>query len=695
MLSNSQAGFRRGKSTCDNATALWSAAQLASREGKYMVTLFLDIKNAFENVNIDILIGKYEALGINPDICHIIHKMFQYKDLVLVFEGKEIQRRSYTGTPQGSVLSPLSFNIYIDEVFRDLNVDIMGYADDLVIFNAHADVEEAMRQVQEAVNSVSDRLKSIQLCLSPQKSKYMIFRPSKNIPTLSSHIQIGGANVDCFDQFNFLGYIFEPRLRAKPHANYIRRKCFEFTNILRALCGVSWGSDPQNILLLYKGVLRPRIEYMAPLMLDYPTSEMIKLQRIQFKAIRIALGAMISTHTLALEQEAAIMPIPDRINYLSNQYVNRMISNISNPAIQYLDTYCNNYAHVPKLHQLYREKRSDFLIERHAMALQYQLSYTALVTLPRITYLNVKRNSTDLEVIKRKYARLVENKRSQFTVFTDGSKTAAKTSSAFWIPDIDMEASFSLNQTCTIFTAEAHAILEALRFIGVNERDRYLIISDSKSVLQAIGNYIHGRTHIYIAKIKNELDKLHNAGFTIEFLWIPGHSGIDGNIYVDSVAVNQTDTHLYPAITYTDLKQDDKGKAIRAWQDRWDSSIFGRHLYQLSPKVNTNPWFKGKRLPRRSTTMVCRLRFSHIRTRQHLFKVNMIDTNRCDCGTAQSIDHLTFTCPLVSHQGRNLLINSLNQIDAGNFTIQELLKKDDDRIYRILYRFYLDNNILI
>ena len=59
---------------------------------------------------------------------------------------------------------------------------------------------------------------------------------------------------------------------ANDHVTKIVRNCEHFINILRSLCGVSWGSDPQNLLRLYTGAFRPKLEYMSPILLDYTVS---------------------------------------------------------------------------------------------------------------------------------------------------------------------------------------------------------------------------------------------------------------------------------------------------------------------------------------------------------------------------------------------------------------------------------------
>ncbi|XP_075160455.1 uncharacterized protein LOC142233425 [Haematobia irritans] len=253
---------------------------------------------------------------------------------------------------------------------------------------------------------------------------------------------------------------------------------------------------------------------------------------------------------------------------------------------------------------------------------------------------------------------------------------------------MDIEASFSLHPICTIYSAEAQAIIESLKFIKASDLDRYIIISDSKSVLMALSSFGNNRTHPYIWIIRELLYELDLKGYTVHFLWVPSHTGIPGNEHADYLAVNHTDTLHYPAIPYMDIKSYDKNKSVRSWQQKWNESPFGRRLYSLSRTVNTTPWFRNRKLPREVITLICRVRFGHTCAKAHLFRVNMTDSNACECGSTQTIDHLTFECPSMSLTSRDFLIRKLRNAGIRQLNCMEILKKDDQNIYVALHKLF-------
>ena len=84
-------------------------------------------------------------------------------------------RRSFSGTAQGSVLSPLTFNVYVNNIFDNLTANALAYADDIVIYSSNKSLDIASKDVQEALNQICCNLNKIDLALSPEKSKAIIF----------------------------------------------------------------------------------------------------------------------------------------------------------------------------------------------------------------------------------------------------------------------------------------------------------------------------------------------------------------------------------------------------------------------------------------------------------------------------------------------------------------------------------------
>lgn len=178
----------------------------------------------------------------------------------------------------------------------------------------------------------------------------------------------------------------------------------------------------------------------------------------------------------------------------------------------------------------------------------------------------------------------------------------------------------------------------------------------SKSVLQAIESQSYKNTHHSIYKIKNGVLQMSREAFKLHFVWVPIHCIIEGNEYVDSIAVKHNPTDTFPKICPSDLKQRDKSLVIKSRQGKWNASIYGRRFYSFSPTVNRSSWFQNIKMPRNVITTIIRLRFGHNQLKYHLHKINITSSDRCDCGAIQTMDLITFFCPDVNINIRLFLL---------------------------------------
>ena len=688
-LHHAQSGFRRGRSTSDNVIGLWSAVKLAFCKGEYVVAAFLDIKSAFEFVNIKLLSCRLKLIGVPRKFCDFIYCLFQFKDLYIQYEKGFINRFSFTGVPQGCVLSPICFNLYINEVFNNLphDVHILAYADDIALFSSNQDPFIARTKVQKALDMINYKLQELQLSLSANKSKAMLFSNRITDSNLAGGLKINGERLQFVECFNFLGFVFHNRLNLRFHVDKVVRNCFQFVNILRSLCGVTWGSDPLCLLQLYIGLIRPKLEYMAPLLLDCNNTDLLKLQRIQWKCIRISLGVMMSSHTLAMEQIANVLPIPERYEMLSENIINKIISNLEHPARPFLaELAC--HANASKFVKKYALKLQTNCLVPVSLHDMFKLPLSALFSKTVVKFLPVKKKVDSAEQILNIFKNYVNKWHGYSKIYTDGSKTITNVGCGIWFPDIDIEAYFGLHPDSSIFTAEAKAILEALELIKLQNTKKFLIISDSKSVLTAISCYANSKTHPLIYKIKMILNSLKNADFYIHFLWVPSHIGIDGNEYVDKVASTHTHSVYRQELFVTDQRSIEKVKSYSQWQNRWNDSVKGRFLYNIAPNTNKTPWFKNIILPRPIISMINRLKINHTRCKDHIFKINIIDSNLCPCGEIQTTNHLLFCCANIARDLRKNLIDIMVNEGISNFEISYILKLDNATVYKAIHAFF-------
>jgi len=124
---------------------------------------------------------------------------------------------SHKGIPQGSILSPILFNIYLREIASVLHPDthILQYADDVVLYSSLSDVFTSRSSIAESLESLHSYLRFRGLDLAPHKSKVVIFSRSKNNPLTFQSISLQGVDIPRIDTARFLGVTLDEKLNGK------------------------------------------------------------------------------------------------------------------------------------------------------------------------------------------------------------------------------------------------------------------------------------------------------------------------------------------------------------------------------------------------------------------------------------------------------------------------------------------------
>ncbi|XP_063635068.1 uncharacterized protein LOC134805772 [Cydia splendana] len=161
ILANTQFGFRKGRSTLDSLTILTSDIRLALSKKQQLVGCFLDISSAYDNVQLPLLRAKLLQLSIPARIVQIVCRLFMGR-IIKIRTGNTFHPplTVWQGLPQGSVLSPLLYNLYTFDVEQSVLpfCNILQYADDLVVYTAVHNLDDAYSRLNEALVYLKDWL---------------------------------------------------------------------------------------------------------------------------------------------------------------------------------------------------------------------------------------------------------------------------------------------------------------------------------------------------------------------------------------------------------------------------------------------------------------------------------------------------------------------------------------------------------
>ena len=231
------------------------------------------------------------------------------------------------GVPQGSVISPLLFSIFINDIPKKDKTNSeysLLFADDLVTFFIFKSKRNIELRVNTYLKELEPWLAKWKMKISIEKSCYMVFTKStRNEPNLN--LKINGDNLHRQDEIKFLGIRFDPRLTFSPLIDELKERCNSRLNLIKILSNKNWGLDHKTLGSLYKSLIGSIVDYTFPCLNSLSDTNLKKLQTIQNSAVRSILKLRFDTPSSILYQEAQnklkINTIANRLFELSERYV--------------------------------------------------------------------------------------------------------------------------------------------------------------------------------------------------------------------------------------------------------------------------------------------------------------------------------------------------------------------------------------
>ena len=193
--------------------------------GEYAVGVLLDFSKAFDTVDHDILLDKLDPYGIRGCALSWFKSYLSCRTQYVTYDGSESNRQMIKcGVPQGSILGPLLFLIYINDLCTVCkNIIPVLFADDTNLFSSGLDATGIQDGVNHDLAIITEWLKANKLSLNIKKTHYMCFSAKNKVkPDIS--FKIDGEIIAEVTSSKFLGVIIDDKLNWKDHVSFVCRK---------------------------------------------------------------------------------------------------------------------------------------------------------------------------------------------------------------------------------------------------------------------------------------------------------------------------------------------------------------------------------------------------------------------------------------------------------------------------------------
>ena len=281
-----QSGFMRGHSTVHLLIEIYHNICLSLENREVMCTVFCDISKAFDKVWHRGLLKKLKAYGISGNLLHWFENYLSDRNQKVVLQNCLSEVGNIKGgVPQGSVLGPLLFILYINDITEDIQSLSRLFADDTSLSYSSSNINEIEQRLNSDIMKIYNWSTKWLVDFNPQKTKCMLF--STNQGNIKPQILFNNEDVEFVVNHKHLGVTFSSNCKWHFHIQNILKSTSGQLSMLRKF---KIKLNRENLEKIYFTYIRPLLEYVCELWDGCTILDLNKIEQIQHEAARIVTG---------------------------------------------------------------------------------------------------------------------------------------------------------------------------------------------------------------------------------------------------------------------------------------------------------------------------------------------------------------------------------------------------------------------
>ena len=325
ILTEKQGGFREGFSTSKSVAELTDRIFEDINKGYTSLAVFVDLRKAFDKVDHGILLKKLHCYGFRGKILDWCGNYLSDRSQRTLANGYLSDRNKVScGVPQGSVLGPLFFILYVNDMqFAVKGANIQLYADDTVIFASGKDVKQTVEIMQPLLNKFYKWCLRNKLSLNTGKTKQMFFGTRQRVKKAKGNVLlINGTQIQAVPTYKYLGLTLDSTLSFAYHVKSVMSMVAYKTHLLSKIRRYM---TEEVALKIYKSMIIPYFDYGDVIYGCASNEGLDKIQRLQNRCLKICKNYNARFHTRALHLETGFPSLSARrIAHVNNFMFSRL-----------------------------------------------------------------------------------------------------------------------------------------------------------------------------------------------------------------------------------------------------------------------------------------------------------------------------------------------------------------------------------